>query len=254
VLAGLAVLALAGSASAQGRVGSSSGSSMGSTGGFTGGSSGSFGSSSSFGTFGSSGSSTFGSGTGTGGGGRGGAATYGQSAPYGSFFANPLALGVASTGTGATASSSSGSRYVRAFPVQLTFGQPLYSTTSSGTATVSRGTTGGLGGGTGQISTSPYAGASSGSTRRAPSYITELALDQPAPRPSMARVRSELQGIISGASSLPSAGNIRVSVNSNGLVVLRGQVGTARERRLAENMLRLTPGVTRVRNDLRVAR
>ena len=37
-----------------------------------------------------------------------------------------------------------------------------------------------------------------------------------------------------------------------GVVVLTGQVENARERRLVEGMVRLTPGVLEVRNELQV--
>jgi osmotically-inducible protein OsmY len=121
---------------------------------------------------------------------------------------------------------------------------------------VSRGASGLSGSGlssTGQLSTSSYAGASSVGTRRAVSYITEMALDTPPPPRSPAAVRSNLQAILSSSSRLPSAGNIRVSTTPEGVVVLRGRVATARERRLAESILRLSPGVTVVRNELRVS-
>jgi osmotically-inducible protein OsmY len=46
---------------------------------------------------------------------------------------------------------------------------------------------------------------------------------------------------------------ISVSVQPNNVVVLRGTVRDASEARLAEGMIRLTPGVRQVQNELRIA-
>jgi len=112
MLATGAILALVGSVSAQQRIGSSSGSSMGSSGsGFSGSSSSSgfTGSSSGSGFTGSStgftGSSTGFTGGTTGSSSRGGTGSYGQSSPYGTYYANPFALGLA---TGSVGSGASG--------------------------------------------------------------------------------------------------------------------------------------------------
>jgi osmotically-inducible protein OsmY len=53
------------------------------------------------------------------------------------------------------------------------------------------------------------------------------------------------------SSYLKKIRNLDLSVDS-GAVTLRGEVGTARERRLVEGMVRLTPGVREVRNELTV--
>lgn len=264
VLAGLAVLALASSASAQQRIGGSGMGNGGSSGGSVSGG-GSFsggGSSSGGGSFsGSSGSFTggtgFGStGTGTGTGGRG-STTYGQTSPYGTYFANPLALGLATSAVGSGASAN-GSRYLRPYPVQLSFGQALYNATTgtgTGTATVTRGgAQGATGFGSASVSSSSsFPGASSVGIRRAPSYMTETAFDQPGPPPrTQAVLRSDLQAVIARSSRLPSRDGIRVTADTNGVVILRGRVRDDRERRLAESMVRLSPGVVQVRNELRV--
>jgi len=62
-------------------------------------------------------------------------------------------------------------------------------------------------------------------------------------------VRADLQQIIGVSSRLPSRGNIQV-VMDGPTVVLRGKVQDDHERRLAEAMVRLSPGVRQVRNEL----
>ena len=57
--------------------------------------------------------------------------------------------------------------------------------------------------------------------------------------------------MIARSSSLASARSIQVLVDG-GVVLLRGRVNDERERRLAENLVWLTPGVGEVRNELQV--
>jgi len=260
VLAGLAALALVGSASAQQRIGgSSTGGGMSGSSGLGSSGSGSFGSSGSAsgGGTGFTGGTSFGSG-GTGSGRTGsGTGTYGQSSPYGTYFANPFALGLA-TSSGGSGASANASKYLRPYPVTLSFGQPLYNTTTTGgSATVGRGGVGSSGiGSTGFGSSglsSSGMGMSSQGIRRAPSYMTELALGSPSPAPTgRLTARADLQRVIDRSSRLPSRANIRVSTDSNGMIILRGRVRDAYEARLAESVVRLSPGVFRVRNELRV--
>ncbi len=66
-----------------------------------------------------------------------------------------------------------------------------------------------------------------------------------------AAVRTDLQGVLVRSSSLPSARDIQVAMDGS-VVVLRGPVSNDDERRLAENLVRLTPGVHDVRNELQV--
>jgi osmotically-inducible protein OsmY len=63
------------------------------------------------------------------------------------------------------------------------------------------------------------------------------------------QVRSDLQQVIANSSALPSKGAIRIAMDG-GTVVLQGTVVDDHERRLAENLVRLTPGVHSVRNEL----
>jgi hypothetical protein len=105
-------------------------------------------------------------------------------------------------------------------------------------------------GGTATSSTSnAYAGSSSVGTRRAPSYATTIGFDFAAP--TMTTLQTSLQQTIAESSHLPSKENISVVVDGE-TIVLRGTAANDRERRMAEALLRLTPGVHDVRNDLEV--
>jgi hypothetical protein len=129
------------------------------------------------------------------------------------------------------------------------FGGPLYGTattqaTTVGTVTVSivgtsLGTTGGYGGtmslGTGQGLGPIPVKATAFSLRGSPTT----------------RLHGELRNMFARSSSLSNGRMIDVQV-AGGAVLLRGQVADERERRLAENLVWLTPGVTEVRNELRI--
>jgi hypothetical protein len=183
------------------------------------------------GTFGIGGGTTAGGG-GRGGSGFGGTQGYGTTGPMGPYMGNPLSLGVPAT----TNTSSTRTR---------TFGTVLYNVSSQ---TGLGSGTGGFGG-TAGVSTGRAMGASSIGVRRAPAYVTVLGDTVPPVRADMLRVRADLQDVVARSSRLPSRGNIRVLTDGS-TVVLRGNVTNDHERRLAEALVRLTPGVRAVRNEL----
>jgi hypothetical protein len=259
VLAGILSVWTAAEASAQGLTGgggftgSSGGIGSSSGGGFTGSSGGGFtGSTSRSGTGsfsggGFTGSTANGGGT-TSGSGANGANSYGVTSFMGRYYGNPLSIGVPTT-------SSTGSQYLRTFPEQLTFGSPLYGNASLTTPTpmTTRATTNpyqtsNIYGSAVTNQASPYGGASTAGTRRAPPYIAVPVFDR-APKPSAAAIQTNLQDVINRSTRLPSRNGINVSLE-NGFVVLRGRVRDERERRLAETVLRLSPGVYQVKNEL----
>jgi hypothetical protein len=140
------------------------------------------------------------------------------------------------TGTGTGRSASSGA-----------FGTPLYGTINSPTttATTSSGSTASMSFNTvGQ--------------RRAPSYTTTIAYGTPfgfAP-PTVApagALQTKLTTVFQGTSMLPPNTNFQIAIDGGGTVVLRGQVASESERRLAEGMVRLEPGVRNVRNLITIA-
>jgi hypothetical protein len=145
------------------------------------------------------------------------------------FYANPLAQGQNLTTTQSllnTTTTTSG-----------TFGQPTLGTTKTTTTRRGAATT----------STAGGTGLSTVGQVRSPAYMTVLGFTPP--RPAPAQLQSTAAQVLARSSSLPSAGNIQVGTEGE-TVVLRGSVADDRERRLAENLLRLTPGIRQIRNEL----
>lgn len=69
------------------------------------------------------------------------------------------------------------------------------------------------------------------------------------PRPTT-EIRSTLQPRFDSLSQTPALRGVAYELDAEGIVVLRGTVDTPSQRRLAENVVRLEPGVKRVRNEL----
>ncbi len=127
----------------------------------------------------------------------------------------------------------------------------------SGTGRGATGMTGGLNTGLGGTSMlggrGTAAGTRSTNAARSVPYVAELAEPlRPTPTPVAAgNFRTQVQSVITRSSAF--AANRDIQVNTEGqVVVLQGAVGTDRERQLAEALLRLTPGVRDVRNELQV--
>jgi hypothetical protein len=128
-----------------------------------------------------------------------------------------------------------------------TFGTPMYGNIS--TTATGRGSTFGAGG-AGAIGQTSSTGFTTAGMPRTPQYITTIASDfEQAPRPSAGQFTADLKATFNQVSALKSAKNINVLVKGQ-VVVLQGEVATERERKLAEGLVRLTPGVHEVRNDL----
>jgi hypothetical protein len=85
--------------------------------------------------------------------------------------------------------------------------------------------------------------------RRLPSYAATLAIKDMPPPPTAPQVQADIQGMLAQSSQLDSGDRIRVVIDGPA-VVLQGQVADDEERRLVENMVRLTPGVYKIRNEL----
>jgi hypothetical protein len=81
-----------------------------------------------------------------------------------------------------------------------------------------------------------------------PTYITSLGFNYTPPAPP--QMKESAQAVLSRSSSLPK--DLRVSMDG-ATVVLQGKVTDASQRRLAENLVKLTPGIGPVRNELQVA-
>jgi hypothetical protein len=236
VLAGAPALAQTSSASGGFGGGSSGGSSL--LGGSGSSSGSSFGGSSSFGGGGSSGNSSFGGssssgnsafGATTSGGqsssssvpGRSGAsAAVGATSFLGAYYGNPLAQGLNVN--------------------QTNIGTPLFNLTGTAqTTTTNRNSTN---------QASGYYGAPIG-VRRLPAYATTLKIKDMPPLETPVEVRADLQNMLAHSGQFDAKDAVRVLMDGRA-VVLQGEVADDDERRLVENMVRLTPGVNVIRNEL----
>jgi hypothetical protein len=160
-------------------------------------------------------------------GGTGGVSQYN---PFGGYYANPLAIGYPSTSSGYGTTSHP-------------FGQPIYTLTTG---------IGGQYGTTGTVTiTNPATGFSATSigVRRAPAYTTTIGFEHQAP--AVTRLTSEVQQVLAQSTRLSTTRDIQVTSQGR-VIVLSGWVADAHDRRLAENLARLTPGIHEVRNELKI--
>jgi hypothetical protein len=131
------------------------------------------------------------------------------------------------------------------------FGQPVYaivSTTTNTAGTISRpgGFGGSYGGGMGG---GAYGAGTTSSTGEAPKYV---AVADFGARPSISsRIQVDAQRVLANSTALTKAGSIQVSVDG-GVLVLKGRVASEHDRTLAEGIVRLSPGVYDVRNELQI--
>jgi hypothetical protein len=92
--------------------------------------------------------------------------------------------------------------------------------------------------------------ASTVGVRKAPTYVTEPRFRFPAP--SLAALEADVRGAVERSNRLQSNGNsIRVALDGS-LVKLIGTVSDVEDRHLAEDLVRLVPGVRDVSNELTV--
>jgi hypothetical protein len=85
--------------------------------------------------------------------------------------------------------------------------------------------------------------------RRGPAYT--VAVSFPYEPLSAVQLRTEAESILARSSALSMKDTIRVRTDGQTLV-LQGQVRSAQEKRLVENMIRLTPGVHSIQNNLQI--
>jgi hypothetical protein len=232
---------------ASGSGGSFLNSSSGSSGSFSGGGTGIIGTTSSISAVGNSSSQggAFGGQTRAGATGTGGVSS---SNPFASYYADPKAAGLSLSGV---------SR-------RSTFGNPLFAnvnptTTSSGLG--STGLSGNMGlvgsgagfpglGSTGGYGSGAYGGTGTSGVRVPPKY--SAALNFSPNTTASSGLQANLQRMVSQSAALQSSRAIQVALDGS-TVVLRGWAADDHDRRLAEGMVRLTPGVRDVRNELQVA-
>lgn len=84
---------------------------------------------------------------------------------------------------------------------------------------------------------------------RAPAYTTAFAETFPVVLPNLATAQADARDAIARSSMLKNKASIQVGMNG-AIVMLTGAVGSETERATAEGMVRMTPGVTGVQNNL----
>jgi osmotically-inducible protein OsmY len=155
---------------------------------------------------------------------------------FSAFYMNPFALG--------TPNLSNPSN----------FNAPIYGNASSGSqgggASGYQGSSyGNPGGSSSAYGASSSQGGTGTGARRVLSYTAGPGFDYRPGGPSVAQ--SEVARVLARSTSLNPNRDIRVLVEGP-VVVLRGTVASDHDRRLAEGLIRLTPGVREVRNELEV--
>ncbi len=174
----------------------------------------------------------------------------------GQYNSSPLGLGA-----GLSQKSSFGSPIVGS-----TGGTSSGSGQSRGGATRGGATMGGMGASSmrsgrssGGMSGSSTPGSMAGANERIAVYMTETSFDSPALRERSTvtgmvapRVLTEVQGTFARSGRFQGESAITV-LNQGSVIVLRGKVATDKDRRVAESMVRLSPGVRQVLNEIEIA-
>ena len=199
-----------------------------SSGGFTGGSGGSSSTSGGF---------TGGTTTSTGKGGTSSTAVPTSSNPWLSTYGNPLTMGLLDSAGKPT--------FTKAFG-QATY--PTYSSSTTGTTGGFGGATGGFGGGTSSTSYS----FNTGGIAYPPNYITVAGDSLPVVVHSNPKLQGAVSNLLQRSTLIRPIDPYKVSVNGS-TVTIEGTVASAKEKRVVEGMIRMTPGVREVINNLQVA-
>ena len=71
-----------------------------------------------------------------------------------------------------------------------------------------------------------------------------------APLPTTTAVQADLRGMLDRSTAIANPAGVQVAMGTDGAVVLRGAVRDEDEARTVEGMVRLTPGVRAVKNEL----
>jgi hypothetical protein len=213
---------------------------------------------------GGSSSSSFGSGTGTsslimGANGSGstnftggsGQTSISAANPLKNYYAEPLSAGNANnvklvSQNSLNLNSATGSAAKTLLTGKGTFGAVMNANINTTTGAKGGGG-GGAGGGAGSVSS----GFNTIGTKRAPAYLTTVDPGLRIGYNPPPQLRQELLATLQSASQLQSARNLNVTFNDQG-IILTGTVDSDRERRLAEGLVRLTPGTFNVQNDIQV--
>jgi hypothetical protein len=151
---------------------------------------------------------------------------------FGTSYVSPLSLGLPSIYTNTFGPPT---KYPGGFAKGLYLNAPTTNNSSAASTTTNAGT---------GFSTQP--------TPRNPAYYTVLASDIPTKIYAPSKLNADLNAMFAKSTHFKDPQAIQVQV-VDGIVLLRGQVASERERDRAEGLLRLTPGVRGVQNELQIA-
>jgi hypothetical protein len=167
------------------------------------------------------------------------------------YYSSPMAAGL---GSNVTLSPSNGLSFDTGGAKSNTlvtgrgaFGTPMYANISTTTGKTGAVGGGGFGGG-GSLQNA--IGFSTVGQKRTPQYVTTIDFAR-APAMPKAQFQSNLKAVFDQSPTFQGKG-LNVSMDGQ-TVVLQGTVATERDRKLAESVIRLTPGVDDVRNEITVA-
>ncbi|HYV34675.1 MAG TPA: BON domain-containing protein [Gemmataceae bacterium] len=186
----------------------------------------------------------------------GGTSPINKNNSFNAYYSNPLAAGYGPNVTLKPANSVNVAGSDTMANTRVTgkglFGVAMIASTTTSGTTGKGGAAGGTGGTGSTSSTNAY--ASTMGVKRAPSYYTVVGPTFGNVRPVQPmQIQGELQTTLRDSSFLTSGKNLNVSVTDNQVVVLTGVVATAEEKQLAESLVRMTPNVYFVRNEITVA-
>jgi hypothetical protein len=155
------------------------------------------------------------------------------------YYANPYYQGIITAQTNATPGG---------------FGSPLYGNSGGVGPSNSRGGAGALGGaalGGRGLNSATNNSNISGIVVPIPVQISYAAqMYFPTPPVAATRMQTELRSVIDATPQIANAKGVEVLLDANNNVTLRGSVKDDEEARLIEGMVRLTPGVGYIRNEL----
>jgi hypothetical protein len=191
----------------------------------------------------------------------GGTASQTVSPAIGSGLVNSAATIAATSGTPSATTIPSNANYLgSSFVNYFTLGQPQNYQNKFGAQNITPNITGTFGkyiyvanpststGGAASAQTMGV-GFSTFPQPRAASYTTSFAESFPVIRPEIGQVQAEARDTIARSSMLKNKDSIQVAMNGP-VVLLTGSVGSETERITAEGMVRMTPGVAEVQNNL----
>lgn len=128
------------------------------------------------------------------------------------------------------------------------FGAPLFGT---GTGAVRSGGTARTGGAAGRTNTNNQSGIVI-PLQVQMAYAAEMRFASAPVAP--AALTADLRGALTGTSMISNAKAIQIDIDAGNNVTLRGTVADDDERRLAEGLVRITPGVRAIKNELTIGK